>query len=272
MNEDKKTPPFWTEGSRKLIVSVTTILAFAAIAITLLIKEPEGVSIMEFLGWAGSLLLGGQGIFTTGNILEHRARSSAGPTNILGSSLAIPFMLLLLVGVGCSTSSQQGSYLPILQGSLAASETLTTSAQAQAVQSRSLTACLASGALRGAIASASDALTVWSRAEPDSYTLPGVKVDVSPCAPIANQERFEPLLSSEAAVEVRRYTEGLAPLALTVTRAAVVSSGLDCRERLVVLAVLSYLEGALPPVVEELVEPDGLVEIPAVKLELASCG
>lgn len=178
--------------------------------------------------------------------------------------------LVLLVALLLPGCGGQTSYLPILQSSLTASQALTRGAQTQAVESGSLTACLASGALSDAFSSASDALDAWAQAEPDTYTLPGFKVDVSPCGNLS--EGFEPLLREEAAAKVRSYTEGLAPLALTVTRAAVASTGMDCRDQLLVLAVLGYLEGALRPVVDELTSPDGVLEIPAVELNLARCG
>ena len=261
------------EGQRKFWVTIAVVLGCTIVATALIIVQPPGVDLPTWLtilsgGGAGSSVL-----FKLLNMGEHmlKANPPAIPsvTNVMnkvGLLLLVAVPLLLLTN--CTSSSP---YLPLLGSTLQTSQLAAVAAQAQAVEASSLPGCYASGALSAALGTAGSALASWSGEGPDRGEIPGVTVDITPCQKLT-PEGWRPLLREEAAAKVQRYVGDLAPTAFAVTRAILGSSGLECRDVVIVGAVLSYLEGALGPVVEELVAPDGVVEVEAVAVMLDGCG
>lgn len=262
MSEDNKT--FWTEGNRKLIVSVTTILAFAAIAVTLLIKQPEGVGIMEFLMWAGGLLLGGQGIFTTGNVLEHRSKRDTTTSTISKTGLALPFLLLLLalsLG-GCASSPQP---LPLLTASLAGAEIAAGGAQQQAVAADSVPGCYSASALQAAFGASAQAVGGWQEG---LLILPEVRVDLRAC----NGLQGGALSEREWATAAVGWRDALAPPIVALAQRMIDDTAdVSCETREIAQAVLLYVSQASGEVLELLSSGSGVLVVEPVVVDVSVC-
>lgn len=261
---------WWTEGNRKFIIAIVTIIAIAAVLIGWMVLQPEGVTFTEVLIGLGGLLIG-QGGFNFANLREHRYKAQASPDVINNVAKLSVVLLGILLLAGCSASSQS-SYIPLLSSTLKASQTPVELAQAEAVKSASLPGCYAAGALSAALETSSQALESWAAAESSQVLeIPGVSVDVSACVGL-EPEGMAPWTLEAAEAGVAQYVEGLAPAAFVVARAVLGTSGLEGCDVAVVGGVLAYLEGALSPVVEELVSPDGVAEVPKFEVRLEGCG
>jgi hypothetical protein len=60
------------EGKRKILSLGITALSFTVICVTLIIVQPQGISIMEFLQWSATMLGAVHALFIGGNSLEHK--------------------------------------------------------------------------------------------------------------------------------------------------------------------------------------------------------
>ncbi|MEL6178269.1 MAG: hypothetical protein AAFS10_04915 [Myxococcota bacterium] len=254
---------WWTEGNRKLLMTIAGLAAFAGVAITWLVVQPDNVTFEQLMIWTAPVLTGLTGMGVGGNVLEHRYKKSSSTST--STMLLLSILLVVCVG-GCSTPPR---YPAVATASLAASTSVASAAKLEAARAERVVACVTAAALETAFASAGEALSIWMADTPDTWTLPGVEVDLQACEKIAGTNLS--LLSTETAGQVRQTVDALAPAALAVTRAILTSSDLGCEDLVLASSVLAYVEGASGPILGWLDAPGSVLLVPSVVVDLSVC-
>lgn len=258
---------WWTEGNRKMLVTIVAIIAVAVAAVVWMLAKPDDLPFSELMTWLTPIIGGATSLFTGANLYEHHKKSSSQPSSPI--TLAVPFgllLLLLLTATGCASGPK---YPQLAQASLGASASVATAAKLEAARAERLTACVTAAALETALSSAEEALFAYVRDTPDTWALPGVEVDLRACSAIDVGDLS--LLEPDSASRIRGTVEGLAPAAIVVTRAVLASTSLECPDLVIASAVLAYLEGATSPILAWLEDPGRPLSIPAVPVELSVC-
>lgn len=173
-------------------------------------------------------------------------------------------VLLALGGAGCG-----GSHTQSLSTTLQTGQLLAEGARSQSLYQGSQVGCYASSVSVAALGSSYEALALYDDAAGGVQGIPGIKVDYSQCEPL-HEEGFQGLMSSGTGNLVRGWASAL--FGVVQILSGQLGLELDCEERALTLAVVSYLDGAVVAILEELTAPNGRVSIPAVNLNLSACG
>lgn len=119
--EPKST--WWTEGNRKLVMTIAALFIFGAVVLGWLITQPEGVALTDLASWVGEVVLGILGIGVGGNVIEHvvkRAKGGgSGGGNISKVGIVLLFGVVAWMGSGCSSTPEivgPGLQLQLIEG------------------------------------------------------------------------------------------------------------------------------------------------------------
>lgn len=144
---------------------------------------------------------------------------------------------------------------------------LDTGAQLSAVsgdmaqESEDYVGCIVGAALSTALGTAKDGV----EGNIDGGLLPAVELDISGCLPLSEK--------MPEGQDVPAIVQPIFDMALQASKAAVAVYGGDmaCAPRAWTMAGLEYAEGLVPVVIAEVANPDGILSIPQVAVDLAPC-
>lgn len=252
----------------KLRAAIPALATALAVGVVTAIQAFQGTDVLSWqTAWEG-LLAGAMAVLVHSQGSQVVKARKAKQTNTGGASAALLVLLASsMLWVGCSTTAPR--YPQLASASLAASSSVAKAAKLEAARGERLTACVTAAALETSLSSAEIALIAYTDSGDDVWLLPGVAVELGPCAELRTEGLS--LLSQETASQVRATVEGLAPGALVVTRAVLASSSLGCEDLVIASAVLTYLEGSVGPVLGWLEDPGSPLRIPAVEVNLETC-
>jgi len=97
---------------------------------------------------------------------------------------------------------------------------------------------------------------------------PSLSVDVSQCLALLEA----PLDAAKGAEDVSVIVISVGGITFSAVRFyAAKLKPHSCRKSLATLAVVSYIEGMLPAILDEISNPDGLIEVPAASFDFSEC-
>ena len=99
-------------------------------------------------------------------------------------------------------------------------------------------------------------------------TIPSVAYDISSCLGVLDEDGLE-IVGEDVPALVEPVIDVLLNGAITIISAY--EARLDCEARVWSLAAIEYTSNALPAILEEVEEPDGIVNLPGVAVGLDSC-
>lgn len=169
--------------------------------------------------------------------------------------------LLMASQISCATGSggeSQPDYLPLVEAALAGSQAVTDVGLDLAVSRGDTAGCYTAAALSTAL---STGLSVVRDLDSGRDAIPGVSVDISACIALSG-ETPAPILSGEAQALVSGVSSAVLPAVAAITAGVLAASGASCETRRAIRAVSEYIQSAIPEVVSELSEPDGVITIP----------
>ncbi len=136
----------------------------------------------------------------------------------------------------------------------------------KAVEKQKFGECIAATTLSSA-AKVSKEILVTEFNDADEHIIPSPKLDFAACTPL-KPEAFDP--KSADTVAALSTAEGALNIAISGV-SIYLPKIKDCKSRVLVQALVKYLQGALGPVLEEVKAPDGKLEIPAVTFSFEEC-
>jgi len=184
---------------------------------------------------------------------------------LLGTIAALTLLL-----TGCAGTKE---YLPIIDASLDGAKGVTEATKTVVVGQKDVVGCYVTSSLLTALESAQQVVATWTPTGGKKGLIPEVDVDLGTCHALLEEAGtpVEPLMPEDAETQVRALVGGLTPAIFAVTNAILSSSDVGCRDLVIARAVMDYINGAVQPVIDELVTPDGKMMIPAVAMDLSEC-
>lgn len=177
--------------------------------------------------------------------------------------LALLALLLALTGLtACKPTRGTASpedYYPLIQVALAGGETAAMIGRNEAIKMEDFAGCVTGEAT---IAALDASQQVLGSKVGEEVLFPALYVDYSECMPFADKK---PQDREDVAVLFKSITE---VTLMAVKHYATKLYLSDCEKGIVALAALAYVEGMVDPVAMEVADHDGMLEVPAVAVEL----
>ena len=256
----------WGLGAdSKLRSAIPALAAALAVGVVAAVQAVQGADAFTWQTLGEGLLAGAAAVFMHSQGREVAkalgSRDKQGPGTMGKAGLVLLVLLIALPLTSCSGPARN-----TLTSTLKAGEAVAYSARAQALQQESTLGCYAATLSAATLATAGAGVAAWSTSGAPSE-IPGVRVDYTPCAGPA---ALAPLMAARSGEVLRGYLASLT--AVTQVLYGYLAGELECEERVLTLALVAYIDQAVGAVVEELVAPDGVVEVAAVVVDVGACG
>lgn len=229
----------------------------------------------------------------------------------IGKFTVFAALLLPLALGGCKPrkgTANPEDYFPLIQVALAGGETAAMIGRNEALEAKHFEGCVAAESLISGFDAANQILAGRLA---DKIVVPAVDIDVSEClmlregdesamvpyvhesrvagyvAPVAGEEEAEEAAvagEEEAAVEAPESSslkgnedaavlvEAIAGITVAaVLHYATKLKDANCKKGTAALGAVHYVSGMIKPVAEEIANPDGMVSVPAVTIDLSEC-
>lgn len=170
--------------------------------------------------------------------------------------MIIVFGVMLLAGCGAAIQA----YKPAIVGTLGGAEVAAHALKAAGVAGEDPAMCYVGAGIATAAHTARSVVETWTP-QMAGGTLPAADLDVADCHALLKMAP-KPIVPSSATTKAKL----LLPTVTGMIQGLLAVVGLDCERRNLGQAVLDYLEGALPSIIDELSDPDGKVTILEVKV------
>ncbi len=174
-------------------------------------------------------------------------------------------LTLILVALallsGCAGTQQ---YLPLIDAGLLGGEGITQAGHNLAIRDKNVAGCYVTSSLMTALATSKSAVDGWMT-PPGPGVIPAVSINITDCVALSG-EPLKPVVEGDAAQLVQDLVGGILPAVDAIIRVVLNGSEATCEDKAIADAVLRYLQLVAPTVVDELVHPDGKLDIAEVTL------
>lgn len=180
-------------------------------------------------------------------------------------------ILLVFVTLALAACGGAREYLPDMKLALGLTQAGASFGIQAALDGGSMTKCVGWTALRETAGNASTYLSDVIAHDRWDAGLPAINVSYDDCRPLMKDGAWRPVLPDVATPIVNGFVlPVIEPLGARVTK-WIESSDMPCRTKVVLVGVVAYVRGIIPPLLAELAAPDGVFEAPGVVFGFGAC-